>query len=159
MFDPISPDIPVRRGCEEVENLIAMLNADLIGRDDQMRLVEAVTTDVQREMVQKFSTLDASMILTFKKQVALVDTVLRQLVSDEGIPKPGASDFGISLKDALALSLRVTQIMVKDLPKVYSVERIQRQEEALRRVMESHLTRKQQEALLRELEELEADNA
>ena len=86
-----------------------------------------------------------------------VDTVLRRIVGEDGTELQ--EDGSMSLKDALNLSLKVTQIMVRDLPKIYSLDRVQRQEEALRRVMETHLTREQQEALLEELEKIENPDA
>lgn len=136
-------------------DVIGALKQDLLPNDVQMALVNAMSPSARREMVAKIAGLEASVLMTFKQQIKLVDTVLRRIVNEDGTMTATADDYGIPLKDALALSLRVTQVMTKDLPKIYSLDRIQRQEEALRRVMESHLTRDQQEALLAELERIE----
>lgn len=108
--------------------------------------------------MSRISTLDASLLMTFKNQVKLVDTVLRKIVTPDGEMRHGAEDYDLSLKHALDMSLKVTQIMVRELPKLYTLERIQRQEEALRMVMEAHLSPEQQDALLEELEKLEGSS-
>lgn len=123
----------------------------------QMAIVMAMSPAARRDMVAKIAGLDASVLMTFKAQISLVDTVLRRIVGEDGTELQ--EDGSLSLKDALNLSLKVTQIMVRDLPKIYSLDRVQRQEEALRRVMETHLTREQQEALLEELEKIENPDA
>lgn len=154
-YDMIAPNDRPSADERAYETVLGMLRTDLLSDQKQHDLIEAMSPSVQREMVLRMSSLDGSVLLTFKKQLKLVDTVLRRLVSEDGTPMPSAEDCDLSLKDAMAMSLKVTQIMVRELPKVYTIERIQKQEEALRRVMERHLTREQQEDLLRELEEIE----
>lgn len=141
----------------DVDNVIGALKNDMLPQATQMAIVMAMSPAARREMVAKIAGLDASVLMTFKAQISLVDTVLRRIVSDDGTELQ--EDGSLSLKDALNLSLKVTQIMVRDLPKIYSLDRVQRQEEALRRVMETHLTREQQEALLEELEKIENPDA
>lgn len=141
----------------DVDNVIGALKNDMLPPATQMAIVMAMSPATRREMVAKIAGLDASVLMTFKQQINMVDTVLRRIVSDDGTELQ--EDGSMSLKDALNLSLKVTQIMVRDLPKIYSLDRVQRQEEALRRVMETHLTREQQEALLEELEKIENPDA
>jgi hypothetical protein len=141
----------------DCENVIGALKQDMLPHETQMAIINAMSPAARREMVAKIAGLDASVLMTFKAQIHLVDTVLRRIVGEDGTVLQ--EDSSLSLKDALNLSLKVTQIMVRDLPKIYSLDRIQRQEEALRRVMESHLTRGQQEALLEELEKIENPDA
>lgn len=138
-----------------VRDVIGALKQDLLPMEVQMQIVNAMSPAARREMVAKIAGLEASVLMTFRQQITLVDTVLRRIVNDDGTVTATAEDYDIPLKDALNLSLKVTQVMVRDLPKIYSLDRVQRQEEALRRVMESHLTRDQQEALLEELEKIE----
>ena len=141
----------------DVDNVIGALKNDMLPPATQMAIVMAMSPAARREMVAKIAGLDASVLMTFKAQISLVDTVLRRIVGEDGTELQ--EDGSLSLKDALNLSLKVTQIMVRDLPKIYSLDRVQRQEEALRRVMETHLTREQQEALLEELEKIENPDA
>ncbi|CAD5377348.1 hypothetical protein OF001_U20275 [Pseudomonas sp. OF001] len=140
---------------DSVREVIGALKQDLLPLDVQMQIVNSMSPAARREMVAKIAGLEASVLMTFRQQITLVDTVLRRIVNDDGTVTPSAEDYDIPLKDALNLSLKVTQVMVRDLPKIYSLDRIQRQEEALRRVMETHLSRDQQEALLLELERIE----
>lgn len=161
MYPPMTPNGPETAGVyfrdsRVYREMIAMLKQDLVPLEDQMGLLEAMTPTAQRNLVSRISTLDASILLTFKKQIQLVDTVLRRLVNEDGTKMPNADDMGINIKDAMAMSLKVTQVMTRDLPKLYTLERIQRQEEALRRVMEKHLSPELQDALLLELEQLES---
>ncbi len=138
-----------------VNEVIGALKQDLLPLDVQMKLVNAMSPAARRDMVAKIAGLEASVLMTFRQQIQLVDTVLRRIVNEDGTVTSTAEDYDIPLKDALNLSLKVTQVMVRDLPKIYSLDRIQKQEEALRRVMEAHLDREQQEALLLELEKIE----
>lgn len=140
---------------DSVQEVIGALKQDLLPLDVQMQIVNAMSPAARREMVAKIAGLEASVLMTFRQQITLVDTVLRRIVNDDGTVTSTAEDYDIPLKDALNLSLKVTQVMVRDLPKIYSLDRIQKQEEALRRVMETHLDRDQQEALLLELERIE----
>lgn len=138
-----------------VEDVIGALKEDLLPESIQNQLVEAMSPAARREMVAKIAGLDASVLMTFKQQVHLVDTVLRRIVNPDGTVTASAENYDIPLKDALNLSLKVTQVMVRDLPKIYTIDRVQRQEEALRRVMERCLTRDQQDQVLLELENIE----
>lgn len=138
-----------------VEDVIGALKQDLLPEDVQLALISAMSPSARRDMVSKIAGLDASVLMTFKQQINLVDTVLRRIVNDDGTVTANSEDYDIPLKDALNLSLKVTQVMVRDLPKIYTLDRVQKQEEALRRVMERCLTREQQEQVLLELERIE----
>ena len=121
---------------------------------EQLSIVEAMHPAVRREIVQNIAGLDASLLMTFKEQIFIVDSLLRSILNGE----TDEEEFGISLKDTLNLSTRLTQIMLRDLPKIYSLDRIQKQERALLKVMEKHFTREQQELFLLELEKIEHTN-
>lgn len=138
-----------------VQDVIGALKEDMLPSEVQLEIINAMSPAARREMVAKIAGLEASVLMTFKSQIQLVDTVLRRIVNEDGTVAASAEDYAIGLKDAMNLSLKVTQVLVRDLPKIYTIDRIQRQEEALRRVMETHLTREQQEALLEELERIE----
>ena len=140
---------------QAVQDVIGALRQDLLPLNVQQAIVDAMSPAARRDLVAKIAGLEASVLMTFKQQIQLVDTVLRRIVNPDGTVTATAEDYDIPLKDAMNLSLKVTQVMVRDLPKIYTIDRIQKQEEALRRVMETHLTRKQQEALLEELERIE----
>lgn len=141
------------------EDVIAALRQDLLPTEVQLELVNAMSPTARRDMVSKIAGLDASVLMTFKQQISLVDTVLRRIVNEDGTVTASSEDYDIPLKDALNLSLKVTQVMVRDLPKIYTLDRVQRQEEALRRVMEKCLTREQQEQVLLELERIESGDS
>ena len=138
-----------------VEDVIGALRQDMLPADVQLALVNAMSPSARRDMVSKIAGLDASVLMTFKQQISLVDTVLRRIVNEDGTVTANSEDYDIPLKDALNLSLKVTQVMVRDLPKIYTLDRVQRQEDALRKVMETCLTRDQQENVLLELERIE----
>lgn len=132
-----------------IQSLIQDIKSDKIKPEDQLRLVEAMHPTVRREIVQKIAGLDTSLVLTFKTHVGMVEDILKSIMD-------GSKDeFDISLKDTLALSTRLTQIMIRDLPKIYNLAKIQKQEQALLSVMEKHFTRSQQEEFLKELERIE----
>lgn len=141
-----------------VDDMEALLKQDMLSIDEQERILEAMSPSAQRTLVARISGLDASVLMTVKRQIQIVDAVLRRIVNEDGTSKPTASDYDMPLKEALNMSMKVTQMIVKDLPKVYTIERIQKQEEALRRVMEKFLSPQQQEAMLEELEKVEQGN-
>lgn len=154
-FTPPSADERMGGLSEPVREVIGALKQDLLPVEVQLQIVNAMSPAARREMVAKIAGLEASVLMTFRQQITLVDTVLRRIVNDDGTVTATAEDYDLPLKDALNLSLKVTQVMVRDLPKIYSLDRIQKQEEALRRVMETCLDRDQQERLLEELEKIE----
>lgn len=98
--------------------------------------------------------MDASFLTSLTKQVQLVDAVLNNLIEPDGRLKPSAVDLDISLKDALTLSTRVTQMLLRDLPRLYTVDRLQRMERALGDVMDEYFSEEQQQKVLIRLQEL-----
>ena len=67
-------------------------------------------------------------------------------------------DLGISVKDAMNMSLKVVGMLTKDLPKVYNIARVQRLEQALLKVVET-LSKVDQDRVLVELERSEVESA
>ena len=107
-----------------------------------------------RQVVQKIAGTDTSFIMTFTKQVKLVDAVLNSIVHPDGRLKPQSEDLDISLKDALRMSLDISKVMVRDLPKLYGMDRVQKLEQALADVMESEMTAEQRDKVLERLSEI-----
>lgn len=125
-----------------------------------VELFNNLSPAMKRDIVAQVAGLDASILLTFKRQVEMVDAILGKMISNQNtLTGFNEEDTGISLKDALGMSIKLTQMMIKDLPKIYNLERIQRQERALLSVMEKCLTKEQQEEVLLELEKIEKTNA
>lgn len=137
-----------------LEEVRVGLHEGTITQAEALELFAAIPSETMRILVQKASGMDASFLLTFTRQVQLVEAVLNQLVYPDGRLKPGAADADISIKDALTMSARVSQMMLRDLPKLYTVDRIQRMERAIGDVMEQHMTPEQQSMVLTRLQEL-----
>lgn len=133
------------------------LSQGIIPEDKAYELLEALPSETLRELVRKIAGTDASFLTTFTKQVRLVDAVLNQLVYPDGRIRENASDAGISLKDALTMSARISQMLIKDLPKLYTIDRIQRMEQAFGDVIEEHFPTDMQEKVLNRLSELTKD--
>lgn len=136
-----------------VDDVVGALKQDMIPNDLQEKLFYAMNPAVRRQMVAKNSGLDASVLSTFKDQLTLVDAVLRRTFNEDGTVKGGEdADLAMSPKDILNMSLKVSQMMIRDLPKVYSMNRIQLQEQAISKVIQDLMTREQQEAFIDELD-------
>jgi hypothetical protein len=138
-----------------LDDVVGGLREGLIPEQLCSALVDAMPDATRRRMVQKSAGLDATVIMSLKTMLGRVDAVLSRVVSEDGTPAGRDEDLPISVKDALNMAIRVSQVITKDLPKVYQVDRLQRREEALALVMEKHMTPEQQDALLEELEKLE----
>lgn len=152
---PLTPPNPAQHA-SEVDEICSMMQLGMLDYSDILKIVEALPAEHLRELVRKVAGTDESFLLTFKKQVALVDAVISQLVDQNGNLKPRANELDISLKDALTMSNRTSEMMVKHLPKLYTVDRIQRLERAIGDVMEQHMTVEQQQHVLERLQELTA---
>ena len=129
--------------------------------DDEIEyILRAIPRTRMRKLVYEYAGMGASLLMTLNKQSALVDAVLSQLVDPEGHLVPQNDDYtGMSLKDAMNMSLRNSQLIMRELPKVYDVARIQRLEMAIGEVMEKFMTPKQQAKVMERLEELTTDKA
>lgn len=138
---------------EMVEDLMGALRQDMIPNTVQEALFDAMNPAVRRQLVARESGLDASVLSTFKDQLTLVDAVLRRTFNEDGTVKGGEdANLAMSPKDILNMSLRVSQMMIKDLPKVYSMNRIQMMEQAIGEVVKDHMTREQQSAFIDEID-------
>lgn len=140
----------------QVQEICSLMEMGLLSPAEVKLIVKSIPNETLRELVRKIAGTEESFLMTFKKQVALVDAVISQLVDVHGNLKPAADDVNISLKDALTLSNRTSEMMVKHLPKLYTVDRIQRMERAIGDVMEEFMTSEQQQAVLVRLHELTA---
>lgn len=133
------------------------LSEGYIPAEQALELMMALPSETLRSLVEEVAGTNASFLTTFTKQVRLVDAVLTQLVYPDGRIKESAVESGISLKDALTMSTRISQMLIKDLPKLYTIERIQRLERAFGDVLEEFFDAKQQNAVLERLAELTKD--
>jgi hypothetical protein len=140
-----------------IQDLIGALRQDMVPGSVQEELFDAMNPAVKRQLLAKNSGLDSSVLNTFKDQLNLVDAVLRRTFNDDGSVKGGEeANLAMSPKDILNLSFKVSQMMVKDLPKVYSMHRIQMQEAAIYEVLETHMNREQQDAFIDALSKRQA---
>ncbi|MNQ56373.1 hypothetical protein D3C85_704940 [compost metagenome] len=140
-----------------VEDVIGACREDMLPADAQHAIVAAMAPAVQREVVSRIAGLESSVLMTFKQQIQLVDSVLRRIVNPDGTATGDSKELGVSLKDAMNMSLKVTQVLTRDLPKIYTLDRIQKQERAMQIFMERHMDRKQQEKYLAVLQGIEKE--
>ena len=142
---------------EAVETVIAALKNDMLPEDVQLKIVETMSPGTRRSVVAKMAGLNASVLMTFKDQIALVDTVLRRIITPDGSLIETGKDLQISVKEAMNMSLKVVGMLTRDLPKVLNTARVQRLEQALMAVVDTLSRDKQDEVLaLLEKEELKA---
>lgn len=143
---------------DALQIILANLRNDMLPDQVQLEIVNAMTPNTRRAVVQQIAGLDASVLMTFKQQIALVDNVLRRVVSPEGIALESGKSLDISVKDAMNMSLKVVGMLTKDLPKVYNIARVQRLEQALLSVVET-LPKVDQDRVLMALEKAELESA
>lgn len=143
---------------EAIEILLGCLRNDMLTEEIQLQIVEAMSPGVRRSVVAKLAGMDASVLMTFKQQIALVDNVLRRIVTEDGRLIPTGKELGLSVKEAMTMSMKVTSMLTKDLPKVLTLARVQRLENSLLKVVET-LPKKQQDMVLIELERAELEAA
>lgn len=142
---------------DAVETIIAALKNDMLPEDVQLKIVESMSPGMRRSIVSKMAGLNASVLMTFKDQISLVDTVLRRIITPDGSLIETGKDLQISVKEAMNMSLKVVGMLTRDLPKVLNTARVQRLEQALLAVVDTLPSDKQDEVLaLLEKEELKA---
>jgi hypothetical protein len=136
-----------------IELLMMNLKLDMLPDSIQADIVEVMSASTKRALVQQMAGLDASVLVTFKQQLKLIEAVTSRVVTPEGLPITG-HQLDISVKDALNMSMKVIGMLVKDLPKVLTLSRVQRLEDSLLKVVET-LPRAAQDEVLRLLEQEE----
>jgi hypothetical protein len=141
------------------DELVSALSLGLLPVEAQVKLVEAMPSSTQREVVNKIAGFDSSVLMTLKHQLHLVDSVLRRVIDDDGKVKTLDERIDISPKEAINMSIKLTQVITRDLPKMYKVERVQNLEAALFEVVETLLTKDQQDAVLLKLQEKNLEDA
>lgn len=142
-----------------VEQVITAIAEGILGDADIQSILQAVPRDTMRRLVYEYAGMGSDMLLMLNKQVQLIDSVLNQLVTPDGHLKQVPEGFGMGLKDAMNLSVKCSQMILREFPKVYSISRVQRLEMAIGEVMEKHLTPEQQGEVLKRLEELATDKS
>lgn len=142
-----------------LQTVMEYMRNDLLPEQAQMELIEAMSPATRRQLVAEFAGLDASVVMIFKEQIALINNVTRKIINPDGTLAPGGEhSLGISVKDAMNMSLKVVGMMTKDLPKVLTLGRVQRQEQALLQAAEL-LPQDLQDQFLLNLEKLEMEAA
>ncbi|MGB2102990.1 MAG: hypothetical protein ACPHVN_00055 [Luminiphilus sp.] len=140
---------------DAVQQTVDALQAGLIPDDVQKMLWDNMGPGIRREVISKEGSMDTMVISTFKSQMSLVDSMMKQMFQYDGTPVEGSEEaMGMSRKDLLSLWMKLNQMMTRDLPKVYTMERIMNLEESLGKVMEELLTEEQQAAVLERLSKM-----
>lgn len=162
-YPPMASPIPVvsmgtlqyadPRMYEGIQELITQLKNEMLPECIQLEIIEAMSPATKRSLVQQMAGLDASVLVTFKAQLKLIDAVCQRVINPDGTAR---KDHGldIGVKDALNMSMKVIGMLVKDLPKVLTLAKVQRLEDALLEVVHS-LPKDKQDEVLRLLEESE----
>ncbi|QYW06460.1 hypothetical protein uan_048 [Pseudomonas phage UAntarctica] len=143
---------------EAVQILLGCLRNDMLTEEIQLQIIEAMSPQVRRSIVAKLAGLDASVLMTFKQQISLVDNVLRRIVTPEGQLIKTGQELGLSVKEAMTMSMKVAGMLTRDLPKVLTLSRIQRQEQVLQSVVDT-MPKKYQDQFLVALERAELEAA
>lgn len=142
---------------EALQIVMAYMRNDMLPEEAQQELFAAMTPSTRRAIVAQFAGLDASVLMIFKEQLALINNVTRKVVTPEGVPvQGGENNLGISIKDAMNMSLKIVGMMTKDLPKVITLASVQRKEQALLDAVDT-LPKAQQAEFLLNLERLEME--
>lgn len=162
-YPPMASPIPVtsmatlkyadRALYDGIEALKVNLKHDMLPECIQMEIIDAMSPAAKRALVQQMAGLDASVLVTFKSQLKLIDAVCSRVINPDGTPRNNHG-LDISVKDAINMSLKVVSMLVKDLPKVLTLSRVQRLEDSLLEVVHS-LPKDKQDEVLRLLEESE----
>ncbi|WP_443699604.1 hypothetical protein [Pseudomonas sp.] len=166
------PDMPTPQAVSDIESLrhgdpelfdamqvlLQAMRDNMLPEEAQMEFFETMDASVRRAIVQHAAGLEASVIVTFKEQLNLVNKVCSQVISPEGLPLQTGHKLGITVKDAMNMSMKIVGMLVKDLPKVITLARVQRKENVLLEVISS-LEPEAQERALALLEKLEMEAA
>lgn len=136
-----------REAFDAIELICMQMKNDMLPEPVLLHLIEAMPASSKRALVAQMAGLDASVLVTFKQQLALIDAVCNRVVNPDGTAKTNHG-LDIGVKDALNMSMKVIGMLVKDLPKVITLARVQRLEMSLQKVVESLPRDKQDEVLL-----------
>lgn len=139
--------------------MLGAVTTSLLPIEAMLKLVEAMPATVQRDLVNRIAGMESSVLMTLKHQLHLVDSVLRRVIGEDGRVITSDERIDISPKEAMNMSIKLTQVLTRDLPKMYKVERVQRLEEALFKVVETKLTKEQQDEVMLLLHELTMEDA
>ena len=63
--------------------ILQEIKSDKYTFEEQLSIVEAMHPSVRREIVQNIAGLDASLLMTFKEQIYIVDSLLRSILNGE----------------------------------------------------------------------------
>lgn len=153
LIAPVAPQV-VSINAYTLQEVLELSHSGNLPDELLISFLEKLPQETLRTIVQRVAGTDTSFIMTFTKQVKLVDAVLNSIVYPDGRLKPQSEDLDISLKDALRMSLDISKVMVRDLPKLYGMDRVQKLEQALADVMESEMTAEQRDKVLERLSEI-----
>ena len=130
--------------------VISAIEVDALPMDAMETLLTSMPQQVQRDLVHAISGSNSSLLLGFRQSMRKAEEVLESAINGDGAS-------GLTVKDAINLQVKLSSTMARDLPKFIKLENVQRTERALTKVMESHLTKAQQRAVLAELDRLAAE--
>lgn len=129
------------------------IDAGLIPEKQQRDLWPVISSNLRREIVAREGSIDAATLSTFKQQMAMVSGIMNKLFETDGTPiMHEEGGFGMTHKDAMNLWMKLNQMMTRDLPKIVTMERVQRLEQAMVGVMEKTMTADQRAAVLEQFE-------
>lgn len=155
-------DIASLRECSpEIYDAIQVLQQymrdGMLNEEIQLEIFNTMSPEVRRGIVMEAAGLEASVVVTFKEQLKMVEKVCSQVISPEGLPlQEGIKKLGLTVKDAMNMSLKIVGMMTKDLPKVITLARVQRKERVLTEAIES-LPQHARDTALALLEKLELE--
>lgn len=135
------------------EDVVGALRTEILPDEALTKLAEAIPDSLKRELVYRWSSMEKSIVVSLKQQLALVDTIINSFI-DDGQVISGERN-GMTAKDAVNMSLRLASTLASHLPKLVKADRVQRLESALFQVVRESLTKDQQAEVLARLEEMD----
>lgn len=137
-----------------VSEVINALRAGILPPAAISGLLKSLPDTSRRDFLTKHTGLNSSVLDTVQTQVTLIDRILKNTFNDDGTISDRADAIGMEPKDVLNACLKVSQIMSKDLPKIYTMKRITEMEQALFKVIDKHMTPEQRDEFIDELEKV-----
>lgn len=138
----------------EFLNVVGALRSGILPPEAITHLTEAFPENMRRDLVYRWSSMEKSILVSLKEQLAMVDTIIQSFMTDDGGVISGQRN-GMTAKDAVNMSMKLAAIFAQHLPKLVKADKVQRMENALFKVVENSLTPAQRQKVLAELEEMD----
>lgn len=139
------------------QDIIVAIRNEMIPEEAMRQLVEEMPEAFKRDLVYRLSSMEKSIMVSLKEQLSLVDKILKSFVNDGNVVSGVVN--GMTAKDAVNMSLRLTSALATHMPKLVKADRVQNMENALFEVVEDLLTAPQRDAVMRRLEEMDRKSA